>query len=297
MRVRHPLRILLGFGAAAICGLLPASPPAEPDWSAVDAVQVDAFYPGIASIEWVLGDVRIGRARHSGGSAVRQGHSCLDCHADEARRMGALIASGTAFEPGQVDGRPGSIPVQVQAAHDGETFYLHLSWTHAPEPDAAVGGTADAVGISFMLEAGTLGLAGVSGCWATCHDDSRGMRHASPWRDTHVDGGDPVGSGFRELLQWRSGSNRGHAGLIAAAHVPRLATDLVAEGARTGDTWAVTFTRPLAGAPGRIALTPGRSYPFGLALHSGSASGRRHFVSLDYRLGIDAAGHIIARRF
>lgn len=69
-----------------------------------------------------------------------------------------------------------------------------------------------------------------------------------------------------------------------------------AEGKKDGDTWSVVFTRKLAGGEGDVKLESGKAYNFGFAIHDDNAAGRFHQVSLGYKLGIDADGHVKAAK-
>jgi hypothetical protein len=271
---------------------------AEPaDWGSIEGVEIDAFYPGVSPMAWVLGDVRIERARHGGGRAFRQGDTCAECHADETRQMGELIASGEKLEPKPVAGRPGAIPVRVQAAHDGEHLYLRFSWRQPAATDGPKQDEANAVKLAFMLDAGKVDMADRSGCWASCHRDSRTMPEGDEGRTKYVKDGSLASGIFYDLLQWRSGSNSAYEGYVAERRVLESANLASASGKQDGDTWSVVFRRPLVGGEGDIALAPGKAYNFGFAIHNEHSAGRFHHVSLGYRLGIDVAADVTAKRF
>ena len=99
---------------------------------------------------------------------------------------------------------------------------------------------------------------------------------------------------FYDLVQWRSNGEK-HDGYVADKRVMDGGKALVdARGEKKGDTWTVTFTRKFTGGEGDVALAPGQTVNFGMAIHDDSATGRFHHVSLGYRLGIDADGEIKA---
>ena len=273
------------------------APPRAIDWSVVEATEIILFYPGIAHSGWITGEVREGRWRHGGGWAFNNGESCYACHFDETVRMGERIVTGAKLEPTPIAGKSGSIPVQVQAALDDAHLHLRFTWQQPPATDHAAMDQDNAVKLALMLDAGTVVGAERNGCWASCHADSRGMPGGGDERGKYVVDGSLVDGIFYDLMQWRSGDNRGYDGYVAEQRVMEGGSALIeAQGTRDGDTWSVTFTRSLAGGEGNIALEPGRTYNFGFAIHDGHTAGRFHHVSLGYTLGIDAGALISARR-
>lgn len=271
---------------------------AEPaDWSAIEAKEVTLFFPGISPMEWITGKLRIDRARHGGARPFAQGDTCLDCHGEELADMGAKIASGETLEPDPLAGRPGSIPLTVQAAHDGSNLYMRFSWA---QPAAAGGDKMDAdnsVKLAFMLDAGNVDMADRSGCWASCHSDSRTMPEGDANKTKYVKDGSVAAGVFYDLVQWRSSSNSGYAGYVADQRVLEASDNIVAAGTQDGDNWSVVIQRPLAGGEGDIALEAGKVYNVGFAIHNEHTAGRFHHVSMGYKLGIDAAGDISAKKF
>jgi hypothetical protein len=276
--------------------LTPLALPAV-DWDKVESVEIEAFYPGVSPMEWVLGDLRVDRVRHGGGRAFRQGDTCAECHADETRQMGELIAAGDKLEAEPVKGRPGAIAVKLRAAHDGETFHLRFSWKQPAAYGAESMDPAHPVKVAFMLDGGKVDMAERSGCWASCHGDSRSMPDGAEDRTKYVKDGALASGIYYDLLQWRSGENQAYGGYVADRRVLEPATRILATGALEGDTWTVTFSRPLQGGEGDVSLEPGQVYNFGFAIHDQHSAGRFHHVSLGYRLGIDAAADITAKRF
>lgn len=287
---------------AASIAVLAAAPAltfaAPPDWSSVEAKEVVLFYPGVSPMEWILGDIRIDRARHGGGRAFKQGDTCADCHADEAAQMGDLIVSGEKLEPNPVAGKPGHIPVTVQASHDGEKLYLRFSWTQPAAANSPKADEANPVKLAVLLDAGKVEMADQSGCWASCHADSRSMPDGSEDKTKYVKDGSLDSGVFYDLIQWRSGENKAYDGYVADKRVMEGGSALVgAEGKLEGDTWTVVFERTLAGGgTGDIALEPGKRYNFGFAIHNEHTAGRYHHVSLGYTLGIDADGDVVAKK-
>jgi hypothetical protein len=153
------------------------------------------------------------------------------------------------------------------------------------------------VKIAFMLDQGRVGMADQSGCWASCHSDSRTMPGAADSKKKYVKDGSVAGGVFYDLVQWRSGEKKGFDGHVADTRVMEGGKALVsAEGKLDGDTWSVVFARKFAGGEGDVTLAAGKTYNFGFAIHDDHAAGRFHHVSLGYTLGIDAKADITAAK-
>ena len=145
-------------------------------WADVASLPVTLFYPGQASIEWVLKG-----SDHGGARAVTKiGDRCSECHLGEQADMGARIVSGEKVETMVIPGKRPAIEASLQAAHDAENLYLRVSWPdseHTPAPFVE-GGKMDAeneVKLAVMLIPEENEFATQVGCWATCHHDSRYM--------------------------------------------------------------------------------------------------------------------------
>ena len=267
---------------------------AGPDWSKVPTRQITVLYPGVSPIEWVRKGVD-----HSGARGMKQGETCVNCHEKEAADVGKRIVTGEKLEPKPIKGKAGSIPVGVQAAHDGANLYLRFSWKTppggAPKMDAE-----NAMKIAFMLEADKVELAGLGGCWSTCHEDARTMPNAKDDKKTkYVKDGNVANGTFYDLVQFKSAKGAKPVdGHVADKRVMEGGKALVsAEGKETAGAWTVTFVRKLAGGEGDIALQAGKTYNFGFAIHDDHTTGRFHHVSLGYKLGIDAKADITAAKF
>ena len=148
------------------------------NWDKAPEREVTVFYPGQASMEWVLN----GRD-HSGVRPFKAGDRCADCHDQEAAAIGDRIVSGEILEPEPIPGKRGSIPVTVQATYDDDHLYLRFRWPqgdHAPVPFVK-GGKMDPdhpMKFAVMLSSDEPEFADRAGCWGTCHHDLRTMPHA-----------------------------------------------------------------------------------------------------------------------
>ena len=268
---------------------------AAPDWSKTPSKKITVLYPGASSLEWVMKG-----SDHSGARGTKKGETCVGCHEEEAADVGKKIVTGQKIEPSPIKGKTGSIPVTVQAAHDGTQLYLRFQWN---QPASAGGKKMDpdhAVKLAVMLEDNKVELAGVAGCWATCHNDLRTMPGAKDDKKTkYVKDGALAGAKFFDLIQWKSGKGAkpvdGH--VAEARHMEGGKALVSVEGKNDGGAWTVTFTRKLAGGEGDHALQSGKTYNFGFAIHDDSTAGRYHHVSLGgYTLGIDAKADITAAK-
>lgn len=261
---------------------------AAPDWSKAAARTITVVYPGVSPIEWIRKGVD-----HSGARGMKQGETCVNCHEKEAADFGQRMATGQKIEPEPIKGKVGSIPVKVEATHDGTNLYLRFSWKQPPgggpkmDPD-------NEVKLAFMLEAGKVELAHLGGCWSSCHNDVRTMPGVKGDKTKYVKDGSLANGVFYDLIQWQSKTNKGRDGYIADKRVMEGGKLLVdAKGEKKGDTWTVTITRKLAGGgEGDINLESGKSYNFGFAIHDDHTHGRFHHVSFGYKLGIDADGDL-----
>lgn len=279
---------LLTLGAGSALAAAPA------DWSKIPAKEITLLYPGVSPIEWITKGTE-----HGGARALKKGERCADCHDEEAKDMGTKMVSGQKIEPSPIAGKAPAIPVKVQASHDGENLYLRFTWEQPKASGAAKMDDKNPVKVAFMLESGgKVELADQAGCWATCHTDSRTMPGAADTKTKYVKGGSLAEGKFYDLIQWRSGENKGFDGYVADKRVMEGGKGLVkADGKLAGNNWSVVFTRKLSGGgEGDVNLESGKVYNFGFAIHDDNAAGRFHHVSLGHKLGIDAKADITAAK-
>lgn len=282
--------LVLAAAAAALAASSLNTLAAPPDWSKVPARKVTLFYPGVSPMQYIMKGTE-----HGGLSGMKKGETCAACHEEEAAEMGQKMASGQKLEPAPVKGRAPSIPVAVQAAHDGTHLYLRFSWKQPPSAGAKKLDADNQVKLAFMLEENKIPNVPVGGCWATCHRDARTMPDAKDDNKTkYLAGASLAGGAYFDLVQWKSAKGAKPVdGHVAERRVMEGGKALVsAEGRLAGDTWTVTFVRKLSGGEGDIALAPGKTYNFGFAIHDDWTYGRFHHVSLGYTLGIDTNADI-----
>lgn len=272
------------------------------DISQTPARKIMVFYPGSSGMEWILTGTE-----HGGAKGVKRGEPCISCHidikakTDESAEIGDKIAAGektksAALEPTPIKGKPGSIPVTMQAAHDGANLYLRFTWKDTKFSSGNKMDPDHPIKLAFMLEEpGKINMDSTGGCWATCHTDVRTMPGVKDNTKTKYVAGSSLAEGkFFDLHQFRSGKG-GMAmdGYIADKRVMEGGKALTeAKGELKGDIWTVTFVRKFVGGEGDVKLESGKVYNFGIAIHDDHTDGRYHYVSFGYTLGIDAKGDI-----
>lgn len=176
------------------------------DWAKASTKDIGVFYPGTASIEWILG------RNHGGKRAFTKGDRCIDCHGKEIADIGHKIVTGESekeLEPNVIPGKRGHIDVTIDSTHDTENLYLRFSWAdgeHAAVPFVE-GGKMDPqnpMKLAFMLATDDAEYADRAGCWGTCHADANSMPFA-PDADTLK------GSDLAKRLNFNTGSTTGSA--------------------------------------------------------------------------------------
>jgi len=163
----------------------PSSASFNIDWSKASSKDIGVFYPGIASLEWVLG------RRHGGKRAFSKGDRCIECHGEEIADIGQLIVSGMSekiVEPNIIPNKRGSISVTIDATHDAKNLYLKFSWPNGEHNAVPFveGGKMDPnnqIKLAYMIATDDVEYADRAGCWATCHADANSMPFA-PTQET-----------------------------------------------------------------------------------------------------------------
>ena len=174
------------------------------DWAKASSRDIGVFYPGTASIEWVLG------RRHGGKRAFSKGDRCIECHESEIEDIGNNIVTGESdkkLEPNVIPGKRGSFEVTIDATHDSDNLYLRFSWPegeHAAVPfvDGGKMDPENPMKIAFMLATDDVEYADRAGCWGTCHADANTMPFAP---DADI----LKGSELAKRLNFNTGSGTG----------------------------------------------------------------------------------------
>lgn len=262
--------VLLALGSQAAI--------AAPDWSKVPKRDIHVFHPGVTPMEWVSK-----KSDHSGTAGMKKGESCAGCHEEKgALNFNFKRLADKELEP---KGAPKTMtfPVGVQAAYDKDNVYIRMSFK-APAGGADKGDKDSEVKAAVMFADAKVPQADQFGCWQTCHTDARTMPGADDKKTKYTK------EGSYELMQWKSakGAKVVDGSVSSARKMDGGTAGVKAEGAKSGDTYTVTFTRKNPGE--------GKSVPFGIAVHADNSSGRFHHVSLGYKLGIGADGDIKATK-
>ncbi len=187
-------------GDSASAGASAGASNINVDWGKANSTDIGVFYPGTASIEWILG------RNHGGKRAFSKGDRCLECHSEEIADIGNNIVSGESekdLEPNLIPGKRGSFDVTIDATHDDENLYLRFSWAdgdHAPVPfvDGGKMDPENPMKLAFMIATDEAEYADRAGCWGTCHADANTMPFA-PDMDTLK------GSDLAKRLDFKSG--------------------------------------------------------------------------------------------
>ena len=269
---------------------------AAPDWSKAPARKMNLFYPGQASLEWVMN-----RPDHSAvPDIVDKKRSCAKCHEGDANEIGDKIVKGVAvgssksvLEPTPPKGKVGFIPVTFQAAYDADKIYFRFEWVPPSNGDKKLD-LKNEVKLTMMFDGGgTVDGASLNGCWATCHQDLRSMKNEKDDKKTKYIKDADLGAGkFMDLIQYRSGKGeKAVDGYVGASREMDGGKSLIkADGKKEGNKWVVTFERSLAGTgKGDHTIAAGKVYNFGFAVHEDYTNARFHYVSLGYQFGLDKA--------
>lgn len=188
----------LGLGAVTALawpGAVQAEPPA--DWSDIPTTTLTLFYPGQGGYEWMRSS-----DHKRAFTKVIEGDSCVSCHEGEEAEMGELIVSGQRLEPDPIEGKHGSVDLDVQVAYDAENAYLRFQWpTQMDRPgqmhnyiryngegwefygshrasEKVRSGEEPPIyedRLALMVDDGTVDDFAEQGCWLSCHTGMRDM--------------------------------------------------------------------------------------------------------------------------
>jgi hypothetical protein len=190
------LALTAATAATLFAGPVQGADPAKIDWSNVSTRTVTLFYPGQSTFQW------LNSADHPGAGVVKSGGACVTCHKGAEEKLGNKLVKANKLEPAPVEGKNGTVPLNVQVAYDNDHAYFRFQWkTRNPYPGEAYPflrfdgkewkpygnqrlaaavrkGEQPAVyedRLSIMIDDGGVPAFANQGCWQTCHD---GMRDA-----------------------------------------------------------------------------------------------------------------------
>lgn len=180
--------------AAFVAGSALAADPAAIDWSKIPTKTLTLFYPAQSTYQWLVS------SEHPGAQPVAGGTSCVTCHKDQEEKLGNKLVKANKLEPTPVEGKNGTVKLNVQVAYDNDNAYFRFQWTTqgkapgdaypayrfdgkewkpygGPRLAAAVRkGEQPAVyedRLSMMIDDGGVKAFANQGCWLTCHNGER----------------------------------------------------------------------------------------------------------------------------
>jgi hypothetical protein len=190
------LRVMSGIASVALVSSSAwSAPPA--DWSQIPTNTVTLFYPGQASFQWVRSS-----DHRRADKQVLEGEACVACHEGEEAEIGALIVTGERLEPEPIEGKNGSVDLQIQVAYDTENSYFRFQWPtnmgragqmhdymrYNGEGWEFYGGPRSSGSVrsgeepplyedrlAIMIDDGSVPMFAEQGCWLTCHTAMRDM--------------------------------------------------------------------------------------------------------------------------
>lgn len=272
-----------------VSAMLSAPAFAAPNWSKVPSTKVPVFYPGQSGLEWVLT-----KKDHSASNQILdKKRACVKCHDTDATEIGDKIAAGKPvgnlrqpLDTAVPKGKAGSIPVTVQAAHDGNKIYLRFEWDAPKSGGDKKMDPKNDIKLTVMFDDNKVEFADRGGCWATCHEDLRGMPDASDAAKSHAKakvlgwgdgvtkyikesrtdltltgnargGWDKLKSDaeidaalkdgkFMDLIQFRSKEKAVDGYVLESRHMDGGKSLIKADGKKSGKHWTVVFERTLA---------------------------------------------------
>ena len=290
----------------------------EPDWGQVPAKTVKAFYPGVAS--W---DFLTEKDHGTGGNVVKAlEKACADCHVgkDGSYDIKAdKIISGelkmkesqAPLEPEPIAGAKGFEDVSIQAAYDAENLYLRLQWTGsgASFSDASLAKDDRADRISLQVSDKIKSFQDY-GCFISCHNDETGMPD-NRGEEKKLYGYYTVGKSqdkldgylakgqFMDLWEayFEGPAVKTEDGYVLQDRI-KDNNDLVATGGYADGKYTVVMTRKLStGDKGDIQLKDGKAFSIGIAIHDNKNKGRKHYTTFPLTIGLSTAGDITAKKF
>ena len=293
----------------------------EIDWSQVDKFTTTAFYPGVASWEFLRGE-----DHGKGAVPVRTlKKSCADCHIDQSGNYdintdgiisGELkkSVSGAPLEPMPIPGTGGFRKVTVQAVHDMENLYLRIGWAGPENTPVSATGSAQQGFASVNLQLSrNVGSFRKYGCFIACHDDQvnmpddKGNNTRLYTYFTRADGKLKPQQVLDQYLErgqfldlWRVNIINDHVtteDFHILADRSHDKNDLSATGEYKDGEYSVVMSRKLSTGDDRdIELRPGETFTIGIAIHDHLHRGRRHFTTFPLSVGISKSADITAAR-
>lgn len=180
--------------ATLLAGPALAVHPTLVDWKSVPAKTLTLLYPAQSTYQWLRS------ADHPGAKPVGGGEACLTCHKGQEEKLGNKLVKANKLEPTPVEGKNGSVQLNVQVAYDNENVYFRAQWKtrnnypgeaypfvrfdgkewkpYGAQKLAAAVRKGEQPGIyedrlSVMIDDGGVPGFANQGCWLTCHNGLR----------------------------------------------------------------------------------------------------------------------------
>ena len=168
--------------------------PTLVDWKSVPTKTLTLFYPAQSTYQWLRSP------EHPGSAPVANGEACVTCHKGQEQDKGNKLVKANKLEPTPVDGKNGSLQLNVQVAYDNENAYFRFQWKtrnnfpgeaypfvrfdgkewkpYGAQKLAAAVRKGEQPGIyedrlSMMIDDGSVPGFANQGCWLTCHNGER----------------------------------------------------------------------------------------------------------------------------
>jgi hypothetical protein len=92
------------------------------NWNDVSESNIPLFYPGQASLQFILSPA------HPGSSGVAGGVACQTCHAGQEGILGARLVDHPVLEDNPIPGKTPVVNLAVRAAYDDQHLYMRYEW-------------------------------------------------------------------------------------------------------------------------------------------------------------------------
>ncbi len=220
--------------------------------------QITLFYPGNATRQWLL-------TRHPGSQPLRQGTACSLCHRGDEAEMGSSLGADL-VQP--------SRELAIAFSQAGEKIFIDLTWPGGIDDEYLALMWGDDRNLEFRR----------GGCFAACHDDSRGSASRILYHGTGQDETAIMGALASAAQLWRISLE---SGKLTTAHIGTgisnersSPTDVTATTEFVAGRWSVRLSINTKAQAGSERFVAGEHYTFGIALHGSDNPGRGHWVSL-----------------
>jgi hypothetical protein len=259
------------------------------DWQSVPSRPLTLFFPGAAAWESLLI-----KDSHDGATAVRKRESCISCHKGEEAQMGTNIATNKEHRFYLENSGIGSLQASFSIMRDDGFIYFRIGFDNVNVSQ-----------VSLIIDDGAFDSSALSGCWAACHLDAKGLPAAagleltkylsrSRTKNSRTGGGESYkteqelsglidANEFVELLgaKFSDDQSQGLQGYILESRHLDVSSAVKTQLSKADNISYVEIARPLASySATEKSFVEGGTYSIGIAVHLDTAKGVRHLVSL-----------------